>query len=257
MVTIHPTAIVHQDAQIADGSTIGPFSIIEGDVVIGENCHIHSHVQIADGARLADHVTVHQGAVLSSPPQDLKYRDEKTYLEIGQHTTIREYATLNRGTDAEYKTVVGNNCFIMAYVHVAHDCMIGNHVIISNAVNMAGHVIIDDYAGVGGMAAIHQFVHIGSHCFVAGASRVGKDVPPFILAMGEPLQYGGINFVGLTRRGFSEETQAEIKRAYRILMRSKLTKAEALDRIREKLTVGPEIQRIIDFVDKSERGLIK
>jgi UDP-N-acetylglucosamine acyltransferase len=208
---IHPTALVHPRAELGDGIEIGPYSIIEDDVIIGNNCKIQSHVYIDSGTRLGEGIKISKGAVLGTAPQDLKYKGEKTYLEVGEGTAIREFATLNRGTDYSYKTVVGKNCFLMAYCHIAHDCIIGNNVIISNAVNMAGHVEIDEYVGIGGLTAIHQFVKIGQHCFVGGGLRVQKDIPPYILAMGEPMQYGGVNHVGLSRRGFSLEVLREIK----------------------------------------------
>lgn len=257
MATIHPTAIVHPGAELGADVEVGPFTIIQEDVIIGEGCKIQSHVFIDAGVRLGKNVRISPGAVLGSAPQDLKYKGEKTYLEVGDGTTIREYATLNRGTTHSYKTVVGKNCLLMSYCHVAHDCVIGNNVIIANAVNMAGHVTIEDYVGVGGLSAIHQFVHIGQHAFIGGVSKVSKDVPPFVLAMGEPLQYGGINHVGLSRKGFSPEVLLEIKRAYRYIYRSNLTRKEAVEKIRQELKPLPELEAIIGFLEKSERGLIK
>ncbi len=257
MVTIHPTAVVHPGAELGKDVEVGPYSIISEDVIIDDGCKLKSHVVIDRGARLGKNITVYTGAVLSTPPQDLKYKGEKTYLEIGDNTTIREYATLNRGTTHSNRTRVGKNCLLMAYVHVAHDCVIGNNVILSNAVNMAGHVEIGDFAGIGGITAIHQFVHIGPHCFIGGGFRVVKDVPPYVLAMGEPLQYGGLNTTGLTRRGFSPETQADIKRAYKVVFRSNYTKKEALEVLRRDFRNSAEVQEIADFWEKSERGLIK
>lgn len=257
MATIHPTAIVHPGAELGADVEVGPFSIIQDDVIIGNGCKIQSHVFIDSGVRLGNNIRISPGAVLGTAPQDLKYKDEKTYLEVGDGTTIREYATLNRGTVHSYKTLVGKNCLLMSYSHVAHDCVIGNNVIIANAVNMAGHVIIEDYVGVGGLSAIHQFVHIGQHAFIGGISKVSKDVPPFVLAMGEPLQYGGVNHVGLSRKGFSPEVLLEIKRAYRFIYRSNLTRKEAVEKIRQELKPLPQLEAIIGFIEKSERGLIK
>ena len=254
---IHQTAIVDTKAEIGNNVTIGPFSVIEEDVMIGDSCNIKSHVLIASGSRLGNNIFVGKGAVLGTPPQDLKFEGEVTTLEIGDGTVIREFATLNRGTSYHYKTVIGENCFIMAYVHVAHDCFIGNNVIIANAVNMGGHVIIEDYAGIGGMAAIHQFVRIGQHCFISGLSKVRKDVPPYILAVDDPLRYGGTNHVGLSRRGFSKETIMELKRAYRLIYKSGFTVTEALNRIEESPDLLPEIENIINFTKSSERGLIR
>ncbi|HFB67603.1 MAG TPA: acyl-ACP--UDP-N-acetylglucosamine O-acyltransferase, partial [Calditrichae bacterium] len=220
MVEIHPTAVVSDKAELGTHVIVGPYAVIEEDVIIGDGCQIGPHVYVHSGTRLGQRVRVEKGAVLGTDPQDLKYGGEKTYLEIGDDTTIREFATLNRGTDFHYKTVVGKNCFLMAYVHVAHDCIIGDNVVIANSVQMAGHVEIDDFAGIGGLTAIHQFVRIGKHCFVGGGLRVTKDVPPYVLAMGDPIRYGGTNFVGLKRRGFSSETLRLIKRAYRTVYQS-------------------------------------
>ncbi len=257
MVNIHPTAIIHSKAELGNGVEVGPYSTIGEDVIIGNNCKIHSHVVINSGTRLGNNVKIWNGAVLGTAPQDLKYSGEKTYLEVGDGTTIREYATLNRGTEHNNITIVGKDCLLMAYVHVAHDCVIGNNVILSNAVNMAGHVEIEDSVGIGGMSAIHQFVKIGCHCFVGGGFRVTKDVPPYVLATGLPLQYAGINGTGLERRGFSSETLLGIKRAYKIIFRSPLTKTEAIEEIKKTMKITPEIENIIHFVETSKRGLIK
>ena len=257
MAKIHPTAVIDSKAELGNNVEVGPFSIIEGDVMIDEGCKLQSHALIASGARLGKNIFVGKGAVLSTEPQDLKFKNEKTYLEVGDSTVIREFATLNRGTSHSYKTVVGKNCFLMAYMHIAHDCVIGNNVIISNAVNMAGHVVIEDYAAVGGLTAIHQFVRIGQHSFVGGGLRIPKDVPPYILAMGEPLQYGGTNHIGLSRRGFDKEVLLEIKRAYKLIYRSNLTVSEAITEIENTLKPLPEIRNIVDFAKRSERGLIR
>ncbi len=257
MTKIHPTAIVHPEAELGESVEIGPFSCVASDVIIGDGCKIHSHVTIDSGTRLGCRVEVFTGAVLGSPPQDLKYSNEKTYLEVGDDTRIREYATLNRGTTYSYKTVVGKNCFLMAYSHIAHDCIIGNHVILSNAVNMAGHVVIEDHVGIGGLSGIHQFVKIGQHSFIGGGYRVAKDVPPFILAMGEPLQYGGVNRIGMLRKGFGEDIVNALKKAYRILYRSNLLQKDALRKIREEFPGVPEVESLIRFVESSERGIIK
>lgn len=256
LVKIHPTAIVDPQAKIGENVEIGPYSVIAGDVIIGDDCKIKSHVFIDAGTRLGKGIVVAKGAVLGTEPQDLKYNGEKTFLEIGDFTRIREFVTLNRGTIHSYKTVIGESCLIMAYAHVAHDCVIGNHVIIANAVNMGGHVVIGDYAGIGGVTAIHQFVHIGQHSYIGGGLRVTKDVPPFVLAMGEPLRYGGTNFVGLSRRGFRNETILEIKRAYRFVYQSRVPLKEVLIKIEQELRPLPEIKAIVEFIRHSERGII-
>ncbi|NIV12348.1 MAG: acyl-ACP--UDP-N-acetylglucosamine O-acyltransferase [Aliifodinibius sp.] len=257
MAKIHPTAIVDSKAELGNNVEVGPFTILEGNVMIDEGCRLQSHVLIASGTRLGKNIFVGKGAVLGTEPQDLKFKNEKTYLEVGDNTVIREFATLNRGTSYSYKTVVGKNCFLMAYMHIAHDCVIGNNVIISNAVNMAGHVVIEDYAAVGGLTAIHQFVRLGQHSFIGGGLRIPRDVPPYILAMGEPLQYGGTNYVGLSRRGFDEEVILEIKRAYKLIYKSNFTIREAVAKIEETLKPLPEIKNIVEFLKKSERGLIR
>ena len=257
MTQIHPTAIVNPKAELGNDVVVGPFSIIDEDVIIADGCQIHNHVKVESGTRLGKGVIAHQGAVLGSAPQDLKYKGEKTFLEIGDQTVIREYATLNRGTDEHWKTEIGHNCLLMAYTHVAHDCIIGNNVIISNGVQMAGHVVIEDFVGVGGLTAIHQFVKIGQHSFIGGGFRIIKDVPPFILAMGEPLQFAGLNSVGLSRRGFDEAQLRQMKNAYKVIYRKKLTRAEALAHLRNEFAPSPNISHIINFVENSERGLIR
>jgi len=257
LTNIHSTAIVDPKAELSENITVGPFSVIENDVMIGEGTKIQSHALIASGTRLGKNIFVGKGAVLGTQPQDLKFKNEKTYLEVGNNTVIREFATLNRATSFSYKTVIGENCFLMAYSHVAHDCVLGNNVILSNAVNMAGHVSIEDFAAIGGMTAIHQFVRVGQHCFVGGGLRIVKDVPPYILAMGDPMQYGGTNYVGLSRRGFNEKVILEIKRAYKLIYKSNYTVNEAITKIEETLQQLPEIRNILEFVKKSERGLIR
>lgn len=257
MTNIHPTAIVDPNAQLGEDVTVGPYSIIQNDVIIGDGCQIASHVLIHAGTRMGKRCRVFNGAVLGTDPQDLKYAGEKTTLEIGDNTTIREFCTLNRGSAHRMKTVVGSNSLLMAYVHIAHDCIIGNHVILANAVNMAGHVTIEDYASVGGMTPIHQFVRIGKHAFVGGGLRVPKDVPPYILAADEPLTYEGINRVGLSRRGFSPETMMKLRQAYKLLYRSGLNVSQALSQIEATVELIPEVQDIIQFIRTSERGIIK
>ncbi len=257
MTQIHPSAIIDPKAEIGVDVQIGPFAIIEADVKIGDGCEIHPHAVIASGTTIGKKSRIFSGAVIGSIPQDLKFSNEKTFVSIGDNTTVREYATVNRGTDHSWTTRVGDNCLLMAYSHTAHDCQIGNNVVIANAVNMAGHVIIEDYVGVGGMCAIHQFVHIGGHCFIGGMSAITKDVPPFILAMGEPLTYGGLNTVGLSRRGFSKEALATLKKAYKMLYRQKLTKAQAIQRMEQELEMIPELRHLIDFLKGSERGIIR
>jgi len=256
-ISIHSTAIVSPKSQIADGVTIKPYTIVEDDVVIGEGTFIDSHVLIANGARIGKNCKIHKGAVVSTPPQDLSYNNEPTTFELGDNSTVREYCTLNRGTKKQhYKSVVGSNCLLMAYTHVAHDCIIGNNVIIANSVQMAGHVTIEDFAIIGGLTAIHQFVNIGAYTMVGGHFRIPKDIPPYIMAGGWPVTYERLNIIGLRRRGFSNEAIDSINTAYRILFLSKLNVSQGIERIKESMTVIPEVQRIIDFVAKSKRGII-
>lgn len=256
MTSIHPTALVDARAQLGDTVTVGPFSIIEADVVIGDGTTIASHALIANGARIGKNCKIHKGAVVATIPQDLKFGFEETTFEIGDNTTIREFCTLNRGTRERGKSVVGANCLLMAYAHVAHDCHIGDNVILANCVQVAGHVDIEDQAIIGGLTGIHQFSRIGQHAMVGGGFRVHKDVPPYILAMGEPLQYGGINSIGLRRRGFSAESMSAMKKAYRFIYRSHLNVSQAVEKIKAEMPETPEIQNILDFIDKAERGLI-
>lgn len=255
-MSIHSTAIVSPNAKIGENTTIGAYALIEADVTIGENCEIMSHVSILDGSRIGNNVRIHQSAVISGLPQDLKYAGEKTTCEIGDKTVIREFATINRGTDDKWKTVIGAENLIMAYVHVAHDVITKDKVILANSVQVAGHCEIGYNVTIGGMTPVHQFVKIGDHAFIGGGLRVHKDVPPYVLAMGEPLSYGGLNKLGLERRGFSEETRSGIQKAYRSIYQSGLIRKEAVERIYEEQTITPEIETIIDFFNNSERGTI-
>ncbi len=257
MVNIHPTAMIAKGAELGENVEVGPNTQIKDDVVIGDKTQIGMGTLIDSGTRIGKNCRIGHYAILGNPPQDLKYAGEKTYLEIGDGTTIREFATLNRGTTYHYKTVIGKNCFLMTYAHIAHDCIIKDNVIVANAVNMGGHVEIHSHATVGGLTAIHQFVKIGEHAFIGGGLRVPKDVPPFILAMGEPLRYGGTNHIGLSRKGFSKEAIMEIKRAYKLIFRSNFTMKEALQTIKDKLQPINEIQKIVNFIEGSERGLIR
>jgi|SRR5690625_1070719 len=253
---IHPTAIVDPTAELEPGVVVGPYSIIGPNVVIGGDTWIGPHVLIERDTVIGAESQIHKGAVLGTDPQDLKYEGEHTLLEVGDRTVIREYATLNRGTAALGKTVVGSDCLIMAYTHIAHDCVIGDHVILSNAVNMAGHVTIEDWVIVGGVTPIHQFVRIGQHAFVGGGSRVSKDVPPYVKAAGSPIALYGLNSVGLERRGFSPEVRRELKRAYRLLFASTLNISQARERIAAELTLYPEVEELLTFIAQSERGVV-
>lgn len=206
--------------------------------------------------KLGAGVKVGIGSVLGGAPQDLKYAGEHTTVEIGDGTVIREYSTINRGTSQSFKTTVGTRCLLMSYVHLAHDCHVGDGVIVANGVQLAGHVTIDDKATISGLSAVHQFVRIGRHSFIGGCSRVSKDIPPFLKAVGNPVKLYGLNGVGLQRSGFSDEVVRELKRAYRLFFRSDLNLSQAMQRAESELALFPEVRELIDFVDGSERGVV-
>ncbi len=248
---------IHPEAKIGKDVKIDPFTVIHEDVEIGEGTWIGSNVTIFPGARIGKHVRIFPGAVISAVPQDLKFAGEKTTAEIGDHTTIREYVTINRGTTAAGKTVVGAHNLLMAYVHIAHDCFVGDHCILANGVTLAGHIEIHDYAIIGGLSAIHQFVQIGSHVMISGGSLVRKDVPPFVKAAHEPLAYVGVNALGLRRRGFTNDQIAQIQEIYRKLFVSGLNITHAIEAVEQDIPASAERRLILDFIRKSSRGLMK
>jgi UDP-N-acetylglucosamine acyltransferase len=254
---ISPLASIHPDARIGDQVEIGPFTTIGADVEVGNGTWIGPNVTIMDGARIGADCRIFSGAVLSAIPQDLKFQGERTTVEIGDRSTIRECVTINRGTKAYGKTVVGKDCLIMAYVHIAHDCIIGDHVILVNSVALAGHVEIGDYGIVSGLSAVHQFVKIGAHVMIGGGAMVRKDVPPFITAAGDPLAYAGVNSVGLKRRNFSQEDINEIQTLYRTLYQSGMNVSQAVNRIKEQHSNRPLADLILSFIEQSDRGLIR
>lgn len=247
---------VSNKAKIGTNVTIGDFTVIKDDVVIGNNVKIGSNVLIDDGARISDNVALHHGAVVSSIPQDLKFKGEVTTLEIGESTVVREYATLNRGTEAYGKTIVGKNCLLMAYSHVAHDCTIGDNVIIANSGNLGGHVEIGDWAIVGGLVAVHQFVKVGSHTLLAGFTKAVKDIPPYIIAGSNPMKYEGVNIIGLKRRGFTVEQIDSIKEFYKLLYKSGLNISDAVKQITKSVAGTNETGIILDFISRSTRGIL-
>lgn len=254
---IHPHTYIHPDARLAENVKVDPFTVIHQDVIIGAGTWIGSNVTIMEGVRIGSNCRIFPGAVIGAVPQDLKFKGEQTYVEIGNNTIIREYVTIHRGTSDRWKTTVGNNCLIMAYSHIAHDCCVGNHCIMSNNSQMAGHVVMADYAWIAGFTAIHQFVKIGQNAFIAGGSLVRKDVPPYIKAVRNPLSYGGVNSVGLKRRGFSIEKINGILDIYRIIYNKGLNTTKALEYIEEELPASDERDEIIGFIRESERGIIK
>ena len=254
---IHPTAIVSSKAELAENVVVDPYAIIEDDVVIGDGTYIGPRALIANGARIGKNCKIHNGAVVSTAPQDLSYKNERTFFELGDNSTIREFCTLNSGTTKQhFKSSVGSNCLLMAYVHVAHDCIIGNNVIIANSVQMAGHITIHDSAIIGGLTAIHQFVNIGAHTMVGGHFRVPKDIPPYIIAGGWPVSFERLNIIGLRRRGFTQQAIDSLNDAYRILFLSKLNVSQGIERIKSSMTITPEVQNVIDFISVSKRGII-
>ncbi|TAJ14833.1 acyl-ACP--UDP-N-acetylglucosamine O-acyltransferase [Marinilabiliaceae bacterium JC017] len=252
-----PLAYIHPDAKIAPNVVIEPFVTIDKNVVIEEGTRIGSNATILEGTHIGKNCNIFPGAVIGAIPQDLKFAGEDTTVEIGNNTTIREFVTINRGTKAKGKTVVGNNCLLMAYVHVAHDACIGNNVILVNSVQVAGEVKIDDYAIIGGMSAVHQFVHVGAHVMIAGGSLVGKDVPPYVKAGRERISYVGVNSIGLRRRTFTNEQIRDIQNIYRLLFQTGLNNSDAIERIEAELPASKERDEIILFVRNSQRGIIK
>jgi UDP-N-acetylglucosamine acyltransferase len=252
-----PLAYIHPDAKIAPTVVIEPFVTIDKNVVIEEGTWIGPNVTIMEGARIGKNCKIYPGAVIGGIPQDLKFKGEETLAVIGDNTTIRECVTVNRGTAAKGKTVIGKNCLIMAYCHVAHDCLLGDNIIISNSTQLAGEVEVDDFAIISGGCLVHQFTRIGSHVMVQGGSKVGKDVPPYVTAGREPLSYAGINSIGLRRRGFTNEQIRDIQNVYRYIFQSGMNTTNAIERIQAELPATKERDEIILFVKNSPRGIIK
>jgi UDP-N-acetylglucosamine acyltransferase len=253
---IHTSAVIDADARIGDNVTIGAGVIIGPRCTVGDGCVISTRAILEENVTLGHEVKIGVGSVLGGLPQDLKFKGEETWVEVGDRTTIREYTTINRGTSQSFKTTVGSDCFLMTYVHLAHDCHVGNGVIISNGTQLAGHVTIEDKAIISGLCAIHQFGKIGQYCFIGGMARVNKDVPPFVKAVGNPIKLYGLNSIGLQRNGFTPETILELKRAYRMFFRSELNIAQALETARKELRMGPEVKAFVDFVEDSQRGVV-
>ncbi len=254
---INNLSSIHPGARLAAGVTVDPFVTIEDNVEIGEGTHIHSNAVVKSGTRIGRNCQIMSGAVVGGIPQDLKFRGEDTLAIVGDNTVIRECVTINRGTAAKGKTVVGSNCLIMAYTHIAHDCMIGDNVIIANASQLAGEVVVDNYAVIGGGALVHQFTHIGSHVMIQGGAKINKDIPPFVKAARDPIAYTGINSIGLRRRGFSNDQIREIQEIYRYLYLSQLNVTDAVERIEAELPATKERDEIILFIRNSSRGIVR
>ena len=254
---IHSTAIVSEKAKIGNNVEIGPYTIIEDKVIIEDNCKIGAYVTIADGTILHKNVEVYNNAVLGTVPQDLKFAGEETTLEIGERTVIREFAFLNRGTKDKYKTVIGKDCFIMAYVHIAHDCFIGDHTILVNGTQIAGHCTVGDFTILSGNVLVHQFSKIGSYCMVEGGAKVKRDIPHYVMAVGEPLKFSGLNKIGLQRKGFSTEDIQDISDAYRIIYRNELVTEKAIETIENNYIDNDIILKISEFLRDSKHGIIR
>jgi UDP-N-acetylglucosamine acyltransferase len=254
--SVHSTALIARSAELGANVRVGPFAIVGEGCIIGDDSVVAAHAVLERNVRLAANVKVGVGSVLGGEPQDLKFKGEETTVEIGEHSVVREYSTINRGTAASMKTTVGRGCFIMSYVHLAHDCHIGDGVIISNATQLAGHVTVEDRAILSGVSAVHQFVLIGKHSFIGGCSRVAKDVPPYVKAVGNPVKLYGLNTVGLQRNGFPEDVIRELKRAYRLFFKSELNVSQARARAESELPQIPEVLEFLRFFERSDRGVV-
>ncbi|MBI4419677.1 MAG: acyl-ACP--UDP-N-acetylglucosamine O-acyltransferase [Gemmatimonadetes bacterium] len=253
---IHPTAVVDRGAELGRGITIGPYAIIGPGVTLADETRVAAHAVIERDAILGRGCSVGVGSVVGSDPQDLKYRGEPTRVEIGEGTRIREYVTVNRGSAANGRTVIGRRCYLMSYVHVAHDCVLEDDVMLANAVQLGGHVHVESHAAVGGSSAVHQFARIGTRAFVGGGSRVARDVPPYSRAAGSPLRLYGINAVGLRRAGIGPAERLALQHAFRLIFNSDMSPTEALDRLRAEASDAPEVRRLLDFFARSERGVL-
>lgn len=254
-VSIHPTAVVDRSAQLGQNIELGPYAVLGPGVEVGDGCRLGAHVVLERNVRLAAGVSIGTGSILGSPPQDVKYRDEPTMVEVGQGTVVREHSTVNRGTAATGRTRIGAGCFLMSYVHVAHDCDVGDGVTIANATQLSGHVTVEARASLSGLIAVHQFVTIGTHAFVGGASRINQDIPPYVKAVGNPAELLGLNTVGLQRAGFSAETLQTLKHGYRLLFNSTMPRAEAVAALEPEAANCPELRRLLDFVTTASRGV--
>lgn len=257
-MNIHPTAIISPEVRLAEGVEIGPYTVINPDVTIGKSTIIGPHVVIESHTDIGDNCRIYQFCSLGGIPQDLKFKGEESKTVIGNNNTIREYVTINRATSADIgTTIIGDNNLLMAYCHIAHNCKLGNNIVIANAANLGGHIHIEDYAIIGGLTGIHQFVHIGCHCMIGGASAVPKDIPPYVLAAGNYAEVHGLNLIGLNRRGFQDETVRALKNAYKIIFRSSLLLSEAIKRVEEEVEDIPEVKHLVEFIQKSERGICR
>jgi UDP-N-acetylglucosamine acyltransferase len=257
MTDIHPTAVIAAGAGIADGVAIGPYCVVGPNVTVGSGTKLMSHVVLDGHTKIGSNCAIFPFASIGTQTQDLKFKGGKTYVEIGDRTTIREYVTVNSATDEGKTTKVGSDCHICAYAHIAHACKVGDGVIMSNCATLAGEVVVEDQAIIGGLSAAHQFVRIGRLCMVGGCSAVRQDCPPFMMVVGNPAEVAGLNSVGLKRKNVSEAAQSELKRAYKILYRDGLSTSQALEKMRAELAMSPEVEHLISFIEGSERGITK
>lgn len=254
---IHPTAVIAPNAKFSEGVEIGPYCIVGDNVKLGKNTKLASHVVIED-TEMGENCSVYPFATLGLPPQDVKYKGEKTKVKIGDNNILREYINIHRASvSGDGVTKIGDNNFLMAYVHIAHDCLIGNNVIMANATTLAGHVVVEDFVFIGGLVAVHQFARIGAHSMIGGFSAIPQDIPPYTTAAGERAKLYGLNTIGLKRRNFSDATISDLKKAYKILFRSKLTLKEAIEKVKHDLGASEEIKYFIEFIEKNKRGICR
>lgn len=256
MNNIHPTAVISGKAKLGDNITISAFAVVEDDVEIGNDCEIGPHTVIYNGARIGNRVKIKQGAAVSNVSQDLKYKNEEAFFYVEDDSIIREFVTLHKGTKETGFSKVGKNCLLMAYSHVAHDVVIGDNCIIANGVQIGGHATIEEYVIIGGETPVHQFSKIGKHSMIGGAFRVIKDIPPYIIAAGEPLKFAGLNVLGLRRRGFSNDDIMTLKKTYKLLYNSGFNFSDAIKKITEEIGEHDLVQNVVEFIKKSDRGII-
>jgi len=254
-MNIHQTAIISKDTEIAESVTIGPYSVVNGNAKIGANTEIGPHCVIDEHTAIGEDCRIFQGASIGSPSQDKKFKGEKGLLEVGDNNIIREYVTMNRGTDKDSKTIIGNNNLFMAYSHIAHDCIIGNSVVIANCGTLAGHVVLEDGVIIGGLAGVHQFVRLGQLSIIGGVSKVVQDIVPYSMAEGQRAKVCGVNSVGLERAGFADEAKESLKKAFKILFSMKLNVKNALAKIEKELPPTKELENLLNFIKSSERGI--
>jgi UDP-N-acetylglucosamine acyltransferase len=257
MTSIHPSSIINSAAVIHDGVEVGPFCHVGPGVEIGAGTRLISHVAIAGPTKIGESNIFYPQCSIGQRSQDLKYSEEPTYLEIGNHNSFREFCTINRGTLPGTKTIVGNHGNFLAYSHIAHDCIVGDHVIFSNNGTLAGHVIVEDHVVISGLSGVHQFCRLGRHSIVGGCTKIVQDVPPFMIADGNPAEVRGVNHVGLERRGFPQESTRALREAYRLLYRSNLNVKQACEKIAEELSGPDVIAQLLDFIAASQRGIVR